>query len=599
MHTSEIGTNGTARHPPAWPFLARPLLGLCQGIILYQLIGPSIPYRSHYTSSYVNTIGMLCAALIPSAICLAIPVLKPLRALVWSLLLAAILTGLASYHLWLLTDIDLVPSETVAFDLYPICFCALFIAQGLLLAAQRDGRVTADYVTYFDVGWSQAVQIGLGVLFAALLWGIAALGGGLFCLIGLGGLWEAVSSRWCILPLVATGFALSVNVTDHRVQLLRTSRSLFLTLAAWLSPALTLLTAAFLLALPATGLHLLWQTHRAGEYLVGAAFVHVLLINAIFGDGTPETTAARPLRWSASAASLLLTPLVAIAAYGALARIHQYGLTPSRIFLLADILVVGTYAAGYAAALLRSATWLGGLRPTNIAAAWLIVALILLLWSPALNPVRIAVNNQVARLKSGATPAAHFDFAFLQNAGPYGHAALRDLQATATGPDAEQIRAKALAASHTFGRAMPHIPPPPPPTEDEITAQIHVYPAGAHLPPSLLAQHWTNTDYSVPMCLRLKNNPCDVILLDIMDQGRPQALFLPHYRFQQGALLAQDTGEAPWRISATAAAPLGCDDVKAALRLGSLTVVKRAIPDISVAGHLVRFMPVKPDTCAP
>jgi hypothetical protein len=146
---------------------------------------------------------------------------------------------------------------------------------------------------------------------------------------------------------------------------------------------------------------------------------------------------------------------------------------------------------------------------------------------------------------------------------------------------------------------MPHIPPPPPPTEDEITAQIHVYPAGAHLPPSLLAQHWTNTDYSVPMCLRLKNNPCDVILLDIMDQGRPQALFLPHYRFQQGALLAQDTGEAPWRISATAAAPLGCDDVKAALRLGSLTVVKRAIPDISVAGHLVRFMPVKPDTCAP
>jgi hypothetical protein len=596
MSTIEPGAGRLARRAFPWALVTRPVLGLAQGVALHHLLAPNFLLPAQQGSPYGTAIGILCVALVPAAICLAIPVLKPMRALLWALLVLAVLAGLASYHVWLMSDLGTNVPGAVAYGLLPICFYALFIAQSLLLASVRTGRIRADYATYFDVAWSQAVQIGLGLLFAALLWGVVALGAGLFSIIGFGAFWRAVESRWFILPLITTGFALSVNVTDLRVHLLRTSRSLFLTLAAWLSPLLTLLTLAFLTTLPFTGLQALWHTHRGGEYLVGAAFVHVLLINAVFGDGTPGTESARLLRWSASAACVLLTPLVATAAYGALARIGEYGLTPARIFLLADILVVGTYAVGYAASLLRSSMWLGGLRPTNIGAAWLVVALILLLWSPVLDPARIAVDDQLARLRSGRTPASQFDFAFMQRAGRYGRAALRDLQTHYVGRDAEQVRAKAMAAA-TAGLVRTTIVQAPPLTADERTAQVTVYPAGAHLPGSLIAQDWKNADFRVPMCLRFKSHSCDAVLLDIMNQGRPQVLFLPELRFQQGILMAQDTAQDLWHIVAMAGQPIGCADVKAALREGGVTLTQPAIPNITVAGHVVQFLPPNADTC--
>jgi hypothetical protein len=596
MSTTETGAGRLARQAFPWALVMRPLLGLAQGIALHHLWVLNILQTVQQANAYGIAIGMLCVALVPAAICLAIPVLNPIRALLWALLLLAVFAGLAAYHVWLVSDTATILSGTVAYGLLPICFYALFIAQSLLLASVRTGRLRADYATYFDVAWSQAAQIGLGLFFAALLWGVVALGAGLFSIIGLGAFWRAVESRWFILPLITTGFALSVNVTDLRVPLLRTSRSLFLTLAAWLSPLLTVLTVAFLVTLPFTGLQPLWHTHRGGEYLVGAAFLHVLLINAVFGDGTPGTASSPLLRWSASAACVLLTPLVAIAAYGALARIGEYGFTPARIFLLADILVTGTYAVGYAASLLRSSMWLGGLQPTNIGAAWLVVALILLLWSPVLDPARIAVDDQVARLRSGRTPASQFDFAFMQRAGRYGRAALRDLQTRYAGPGAAQVRAKAMAAA-TAGQPLTSRYPAQPLSAGELAAQVAVYPAGDHLPESLIAQDWKNADYRVPMCLRFKGHSCDAVLLDIMNQGRPQVLFLPELRFQQGMLMAQDTAQDPWHVVAMVGQPIGCADVQAALRKGELTLTQPAIPNITVAGRMVEFAPLKAETC--
>ena len=577
-----------------WPFLVRPALGLAQGIVLNRLLGTDILAPLQHGNPYGVAIGVLCVTLIPAALCLAVPVLSPLLALGWAAVLGAVLAGLCAYHVWLSPQPDLQAPAFIAYALLPVCFFGVFIFQGLLVAGVRDRRLRADYTTYFDVGWSQAVQIGLGILFAVLLWAIVALGAGLFSMIGIGRVWHMVGSRWFYLPLLTLGFALAANLTAYRVQLLWASRSLFLTLAAWLSPPLTLLTAAFLLALPGTGLAPLWHTHLGGEYLIGAAFVHVVLINAVFGDGTTETAPARLLRWSAGAACVLLTPLVAIAAYGAFARIREYGLTPERIFLLADVLVAATYAAGYAGALLRSQTWLGALRGTNVAAAWLMVALILLLWSPVADPVRIAVGDQVARLQSGRTTAGQFDFRFLKGAGPYGVAALKRLQNGYSGPDAARVRVLAAAAAATNAGSLAPIEPPTPAL---LAAQITVHPAGARLPDGLLRQDWTGAGYLVPPCLRQAGQACDAVILDIMGQGRSQVLFLPINRFQQGVLIGEDTPEAAWRIVATAGAPIGCDGVDQALRDGQFTTGPASVQNLMVAGQIVQFAPLRSSEC--
>ncbi len=573
-------------------------IGLLQGLALHFVL------EAHPGPAARPIVAALLSILVfaPCAINLALPAVKLRRGLIWSVVMCLVLGGIACYRAWVFPpDERLLTNILVLFGSAPqVSFELLFIAQALLLAGTRDGKFIASYDAYFDVAWGQAVQIVLGLAFTALLYGIVFLGAELFSIIGLDGLKTFLGHRWVYLPLITTGFAVSVVITEQRVQLLRTSRSLFLALAAWLLPFLAALTLAFLLALPVTGLAPLWATHRAGGVMIFAAFLLVLLINAVYGDGTGATASGRVLRGFASLACVLLLPIVALAAYGAARRIGEHGLTPARIFLCVDILVIGIYAIGYPLALIRRAPgWLHGLRAANLAAAFAIIGLILLLWSPVVDPTRISVADQMTRLHDGRVTPEQFDYDFLRfSAGRYGAAALQRLKSGWTGPGATTVAAKATDALARKFRGLgqaAELAMPPQALADARRKRITVHPAGAQLPADLLSATFERSDTSIPNCLQMAFN-CEAVLIDVLKQSRPQVLFITGY---PKALMSQAGPGAPWRTVATMAGNTNCPKVLDALRSGNISTVPAAFDDLEVAGALFTLVAPQGGDCRP
>lgn len=323
---------------------------------------------------------------------------------------------------------------------------ALFVLHHLILAAQDAGRWRAPYSAYFDDGWRDAVRLGLGVCFVGALWLLLLLGAALFKIIGITALEDLLKQKIFSIPISTLFFAIAIHLTDVKANLVAGARTLALTLLAWLLPVLTGLTLAFLAALPFTGLQPLWDTRSAGGILLSACAALLILINAAYQDGERDGFPPGALKWSARLAGAALAPMALIAAYGVALRIGQHGLTPDRIYSAACVFIAACYAAGYLWAALARGPWMARLETVNWLTAQVCVAVVLLLFSPILDPVRLSVGDQVRRLHSGKVAPDAFDYRFLRfDAGRPGQAALRKLAADASTPRARQIAGLALA----------------------------------------------------------------------------------------------------------------------------------------------------------
>ncbi|MGH7021300.1 MAG: DUF4153 domain-containing protein, partial [Brevundimonas sp.] len=332
---------------------------------------------------------------------------------------------------------------------FPVVACsaaALFIAHHLIVPAVASRRWIANFDDYFDTAWKAGVQLVLSLGFTGAFWLLLFLGAALFRIIGLSFLSDLIGEEWFAIPVTCLVFAVAVQLTDVRSGLIRGVRTVALMLLSWLLLVITVLVAGFLLALPFTGLDGLWETGNATALVLSAAAALIVLINTAYQDGREDNLPPVTLRVAVRVAAVLLTPLTLIAVSGLSLRIGQHGLTPDRIIASACALVGAVYAAGYGWAALcpflapfwRNTPWMKPLERTNVAAAVLTVAVILALFSPLLDPARLSVGDQVARLKRGAVSAAEFDYSFLRfDAGKAGRLALADL---AKSSDAEVAR---------------------------------------------------------------------------------------------------------------------------------------------------------------
>ncbi len=130
-------------------------------------------------------------------------------------------------------------------------------------------------------------------------------------------------------------------------------------------------------------------------------------------------------------------------------RVAQYGWTVERIATAATILIALCYAFGYAAAAVLSllgGAWMRLVARVNVVTAFVVLAVLLAMFTPLGDPARLAVNSQVARLKAGTVPAATFDYDYLKaEGGRYGRAALGELAAGNFGADTALVRKLAKA----------------------------------------------------------------------------------------------------------------------------------------------------------
>lgn len=564
--------------------------GLVQGGLLYFL------YHAQQVGAWPATDPALFFPLVLGGIVLPVLLISGLGhlarrpLLLWLGAAAVVLAAIGMHDAWR-NALDPSPQKHPSALAFPFCVGFFFIAHSLVLAGAQDGRRIAHYATCFESAWKLAIQLLFSAMFVAGVWLVMWLGDALFDLLKLNFLEELLRQSWFSVPLVCLAFSSAMHTTDVRPAIVRGIRGLLLVLMAWILPIAVLLIGGFLAALPFTGLQALWQTRHATAVLLASCAVLVVLVNAAFQAGDAAAALARGVRFAARLACFLLLPLALLGVYALGLRVGEYGWTTERVLAAACLLVALFYAGGYALAAVRLAgPWLDGLRQVNLAGAFVVLAVSLALFTPIADPARIAVADQVARLTSGVTPAAQFDYGFLRFHGArYGAQALQSLAAKGAGPQAELVRAKAAAALRQHyedpwaaGAATP----------SDIAANLRVWPKGGQLPPSFLQQDWAAGRQAVTAagCLRRAGSKCDAIVLDGDGDGRQDVLLVGESREDGVALVAERDGR--WQVIARPPQQLaGCAALQDRLRAGDFALVAPRLREIDIGGQRIALAP--------
>lgn len=567
---------------------ARLGVGLAQGLALYGLSQAAAHKVWPATNAGLLEALAFAVCYTPFILLEGLGNLRRYTLIAWTAVAALVFAGLAWHDAASRsTDVAVYTNHFLAgpFALALFGAAAMFIAHHLIEAADIEQRPVAHYGLYFDLAWKHAVQLALAAAFVGVFWAGLELGAALFKLIKIDALFELINKPWFALPTTGVALAAAIHLTDVRHGLIRGVRTVGLTLLSWLLPLMTLIAVAFLAALPFTGLAPLWATRSAGSALLSAAALLIILINATYQDGAPDTPAPVILRWSARAAALALVPLAAIAGYGLWLRIGQYGLTPERVAAVACFVVASGYALGYAAAAVWPGPWLKRLEATNIATAVVVIAVILALFSPLADPARISVADQVKRLEDGRIAPDKFDYEFLRfRSGRYGNEALK---ARTAGPNAAAISKRAAAALAQTGPTYAGVTTSSMPLAERIT----VYPKGGTLPASFLGQDWSST-FAGPPCLTSQNS-CDGFVVDMDGGGTPEILLTSGDEitvFKAGA-------DGVWAMAGTLApdCPTTLDAMKAG-RMQAVAPQPSPWRDLDVGGNRLHLV-APPDAC--
>jgi hypothetical protein len=607
---------------PALPALTLPrvgswriLLGLLQGLLLYLLYRAGKEQVWPATASLLFVPLVLAGLLLPPLLISGLGHMRRRQLLLWGGLALLVLAGLGCHDAWRVSDLPLAPGgqPNVRYgpspglyravypsaQLVPFAMAGFFIAHTLVLAAVREGRRIASYGAYFDIAWKLGVQLAFSALFTGVSWLVLQLGAALFELVKLKFLTELIREEWFAIPVTAFAFSCAMHLTDVRPSIVRGIRGLLLVLLSWLLPVIVLLVGGFLLALPFTGLEPLWSTRRAAAVLLFAAAGLVVLINAAWQNGEVGKEVARVVRVAARIAALLLAPLVLIAMYALYLRVRDYGWTGDRVSAAACMLVAACYAAGYFRAALRPG-WLPSLAAVNIATAFVVIGVLLLVFSPLLDPARVSVASQVARLETGRVKADRFDFAFLRFDGErYGRAALDRLEREATGADAALVRRQVAMVrklkSHWDRADMAARPA-------DLGVNLSLRQPGARLPDAFLHTDWALSDkaYLFPDCLRQPDKHCDAYLLDLSGDGKPEVLLFGSRgeeapaRIPQALVFGEDA-QGHWQAIARVSLPtVDCKALQEDLAAGKVGTAPSALADIRIGGVQAHLQPLEP-----
>lgn len=329
----------------------------------------------------------------------------------------------------------------------------LLIAAPLFQTVRDEGGWRFPYARLHSHVWTDAVIGAASLAFTGVAFLLAYLIAQLFDLIGIDFFTELLRNAWFGAILAGFAFGGALGLLRERDALVATLQKLVLVVFSVLAPVLAFALIGFLVSLPFTGLTPLWDSGvPTTPVLLFAAAGAVGLINAVIGDGKADGSRNRVLRWSALLLSLSILPLAVISALSMGARIGQYGWTPDRIWGLIAVIVACVYGVAYLVSVAKAVRakapldWDDYLRPANVKIALGICGLALFLAMPIVDFGAMSARDQLARLKSGATKAAEFDWqAMAFDFGPKGRAALAIL--VKSGSEFERGSAKAALVS--------------------------------------------------------------------------------------------------------------------------------------------------------
>ena len=593
MQQAPTGNPTVLLDPVVAPRIAvtRLLAGLLQGLLLYWLYSAAQDKAWPATQPYLLAPLMLIGLLLPVLLVSSLGHLSLRRIGVWMAGVALGLTALALHDVARGAEHFIwgnykpgAPLRVISIQLFGCCVAGMYIAHALVLASAQDQRRLASYPTYFEIAWKLGIQLLFSLLFVAVLVLVLWLGGQLFLLIKLNFLKKLLVQPWFVIPVLCFAFSFAIHITDVRPSIVRGIRTLLLVLLSWLMPIAAVLVASFLLTLPFIGFERLWATRHAASVLLGMAGLLVVLINAAFQNGEAGLGVARGIRFGTRLSCLLLPWLVGIAIYALTLRVMAHGWTAERLIAAACLLVASCYATGYAWAASRYGDWLNWIANVNVGTAFITLLVMAALFSPLMDPARLSVASQMARLDSGKVGADKFDFEYLRFQGArYGQAALQELTMRNTGPDAAVIRARATAMLMRENRfdetgAL-----------SDVAINLTVRPAGVTLPQSFLQQDWSQAGpgWRLPACLKRAGQQCDAYAMDFDGDGRQEVLLISNDPRASSVLLA-DKEEGGWYARGQIPTEiLRCRPLRDKLQAGQFALVPPKVQELEVDGQRV------------
>jgi len=358
---------------------------------------------------------------------------------------------------------------------------AWFIALPFLQGGLRSGGPRYPYPGLFDDAWRNTLLVANCVVFTGGFWLLLALWAGLFSVLKISFFADLFSSPFFAYPATSLVISFAVTLEGYEASTLTSLRRYLLNVQTRLLPLAALIVLLYLAALPFAGLQPLWDTGYATPLMLCLQIAMITLTNAAWQDGLQPAPFSRPVQGLVRAALALLPVLAALCVWSLSLRIAQYGWTVDRVWAAVLVFVCSLYGLAYAISSLGHA-WLPTLGTFNAGIAQILVATLLAIHTPLLDPQRISASSQLARLLSGQSDPEHFDYSYLRfSLGRAGDSALQHLAVLTNHAEAATISRKAkeaLARRARYGG--------PTPDKGEIPNKLKAYPAGTPIAPAFI-----------------------------------------------------------------------------------------------------------------
>ncbi|HEY9038752.1 MAG TPA: DUF4153 domain-containing protein [Roseovarius sp.] len=289
------------------------------------------------------------------------------------------------------------------------------------------------YGDLFDTAWNLVVRVAAAWLFVGVVWLVLLLSDQLLGLVGIDIIEDVIELE--PVPYLISGLALGLGLAIVHEFRDYVSPFLVIQLLRVLLPALLVVLAVFIAALPFRGLSNLFGQFSAATTLIAVTVAGITLVTTAIHRDDGLSVQGAGMQTATRLLSALLPVPAALALWAVWLRVDQYGLTPNRVAALIAAAVTLIYALAYAGALLMRLDWRRQQRSVNrwMALTTLVIAALWL--TPVLNAERLATASQIARAKAGVPDK---DLALWEMANEWGLAGRRGLarleaQANATG----------------------------------------------------------------------------------------------------------------------------------------------------------------------
>ena len=324
---------------------------------------------------------------------------------------------------------------------------AVYVLLPFIQIYQVSGKREYRYVDLFHYSWNNFYILAIGGLLVGAFWSIIFLWYELFKLIDVTFFEDVFTHAAFVSMSLTTVFGYGVALGREREKIINTLRGITIAVFRTLMPLLALIALLFLVSLPFTGLQPLWDTGHASAVLISLVGLTILFFNGIYQDGTGDPPYDRRVRIGVSAAIVSLPIFTAIAFYALTLRIGQYGLTPSRAYGILFTLAAALYAIGYAIAVFRRrGAWMETVQQVNMGMSWVVVACVIAIHSPVLDPLSLSASSQFDRLSEEKVDAREFDYGFMRfRLGHAGYDKLADMEQLSDHPQIALIRERVEA----------------------------------------------------------------------------------------------------------------------------------------------------------